>query len=426
MRRLYLQVYLTIIAILVIFAIAAAIVWRASDVTHVDDTFEMVTEYAGTALPPVHAPAAQQREALERLHRRLRVDLALYGPDGRLTAATGRPLPPLDIRRAEPGFFPGPGGPAWLLRLDDGRWLAARLPRGRLRPGAWVLASLLVVGFAVAIGAWPLARRLTRRLERLKGGVDRLGQGDLAARVPVEGKDEIAALAESFNRSAARIEELVHAHKMLLANASHELRTPLTRINMALALIGAEADPQRRAQLKADIAELDQLIEELLLASRLDAVAPERSEEVDLLALAAEEAARDGLAAEGDAATVRGEPTLLRRMIRNLIENARRHGGDNAPEVRLARIAPDQVRLSVRDHGPGIPESEREKIFAPFYRLAGSAETGKGSGLGLALVRQIARHHGGEVSCQAADGGGSLFAVTLPTVHETPKSGTRQ
>ena len=145
-----------------------------------------------------------------------------------------------------------------------------------------------------------MARRLTRRLERLKAGVDQLGHGDLAARVRIEGKDEVAALAASFNRSAERIEELVRSHKMLLANCSHELRTPLTRIAMALALAGEGSIP-RRGELRADIAELDQLIEEILLASRLDAVrAPERSEDIDLLALAAEEAARDGIGVEGE------------------------------------------------------------------------------------------------------------------------------
>src|SRR6202023_114685 len=111
--------------------------------------------------------------------------------------------------------------------------------------------------------------------------------------VKVEGRDEVAQLAESFNRAASRIETLVNAHKMLLANASHELRTPLTRIRMGVELMRGAADPQRKAELERDIAELDQLIEEVLLASRLDAVDHlETQEEVDLLALAAEECAR--------------------------------------------------------------------------------------------------------------------------------------
>src|SRR5262249_40014308 len=157
--------------------------------------------------------------------------------------------------------------PSWLVRLNDGRALIIRLPRAPMRPGAGLIAILMALAVAVAIGAWPIARRLTRRLERLKSGVEQLGQGDLAARVRIEGHDEIAALAEGFNGAAARIEDLIKSHKMLLANCSHELRTPLTRINMALALTADTIEPGRREQLKKDVAELDQLIEEILLAS---------------------------------------------------------------------------------------------------------------------------------------------------------------
>jgi signal transduction histidine kinase len=415
MRRLYLQFYVTIIAILMIFAVAAVALWRlGADDSRFEETLELAGEVATDALPPPQAPRARQQAVLEQLHRRLRADLALYARDGAPIAAAGRPLPVPRPGRVEAGWQRGRGGPAWVLPLPDGRVLVTRLLHRPWRPGAWLLTALATLALAVGVGAYPVARRLTGRLERLKAGVDRLGQGDLATRVPVEGKDEIAALAASFNNSAGRIDELVRSHKMLLANCSHELRTPLTRINMVLALMGDDVDPAKREQLKADIAELDQLIEEILLASRLDAIrAPERAEDVDLLALAAEEAARDGIGAEGEAIAVRGDPTLLRRMIRNLIENARRHGGDAAPDVRVIRQDGRAV-VSIRDHGPGIPEGERERVFEPFYRRTGSVEIGRGSGLGLALVRQIARHHGGDVTCRAAQGGGSLFTVTLP------------
>lgn len=418
MRRLYLQFYLTILAILVIFAIAAGFAWRvAVNNPRLEETFEIISEFVAEALPPPHAPRAAQQRAIDLLHGRLRVDLALHAPDGSLLAAAGRPMPPLRPDRAQPGWQPGPGGPAWLLRLNDGRWLAARLPRGPWRPGAWLLISLVSIGVAVAIGAYPVARRLTRRLERLKSGVEQLGRGDLAARVPVEGKDEIAALAGSFNRSAARVEDLMRSQKMLLANASHELRTPLARINVALSLLGENVDTEKRELIRADISELDQLIDEILLASRLDAIdKPERPEQIDLLALAAEEASRDGIGVEGQPVSIRGERPLLRRLIRNLLANAQRHAGDPSPEVRVKPLAPDRAVLEVRDHGPGIPDEERERIFEPFYRRAGSAESGRGSGLGLALVRQIAHHHHGTVECRAAPGGGTLFAVTLPAL----------
>src|SRR3989454_10148166 len=168
--------------------------------------------------------------------------------------------------------------------------------------------------------------------------VESLGAGELSARVMVEGNDEVARLAESFNRAAGRIEELVGAHKSLLANASHELRTPLARIRIAVELMKEKADPKRKAELEQDIAELDALIDEILLASRLDALKGlETDEPVDLLALVAEECARyDAATLDGQPVTVRGDPRLLRRMIRNLLENAKRHGAPPI-EVRVSR-----------------------------------------------------------------------------------------
>ena len=126
----------------------------------------------------------------------------------------------------------------------------------------------------------------------------------------MEGRDEVARLAESFNRAAGRIEALVGAHKTLLAHASHELRTPLTRIRMAVELLGPGTDADRRRDLARDIAELDALIDDLLLASRLDAVTErEADEDVDLLALASEECARyEDFAVEGQPVVVRGDP----------------------------------------------------------------------------------------------------------------------
>jgi signal transduction histidine kinase len=270
-----------------------------------------------------------------------------------------------------------------------------------------------LVAIAVGVGAYPVVRRLTGRLERLQAGVESLGAGDLSSRVKVEGRDEVAQLAKSFNRAAGRIEELVGAHKSLLANASHELRTPLTRIRMAVELLKENADPRRKRELEQDIVELDALIDEILIASRLDAVGAGATEEVDLLALASEECARyEEAQLTGEPVTVRGDPRLLRRLIRNLLENARRHGAPPV-EVRVGRTG-SEAELRVSDHGPGIPDAEREGVFQPFHRFAASGERA-GAGLGLALVRQIARRHGGDARYGAGPPSGGSFVVTLHT-----------
>ena len=286
------------------------------------------------------------------------------------------------------------------------------MPRGHQHPGFPLFLVVAVLALAVGVGAYPVVRRLTARLERLQAGVESLGAGDLSARVKVEGHDEVARLAESFNQAADRIELLVGAHKSLLANASHELRTPLTRIRMAVELMREGTDSRRKRDVERDIAELDTLIDEILLASRLDVVTERGAEEdVDLLALATEECSRyEDAEVEGQPVTVRGDPRLLRRMTRNLLENARRHGAPPI-EVRVNR-ADGMAELRVSDHGPGIPDAEREDVFRPFHRFAGGGDRG-GTGLGLALVRQIARRHGGDARYLGREPSGSCFVVSL-------------
>jgi two-component system, OmpR family, sensor kinase len=334
------------------------------------------------------------------------------------------------------------------VEMKDGQTLYIQLPRQNRPPNSplssrrtrdWVQSPpgfawmLGLVALAVALGAYPIVRRLTKRLEGLQRGVERWGNGDLSTRLPVQGEDEVAFLAERFNAAAERVQSLLLSHKALLANASHELRSPLARIRMGLELIGQDPDTAaQRAELARSIEELDQLIDEILLASRLDARADDPqalgpTEEVDLIGLAAEECARSGAAlhVEDGAAPllVQGHARLLRRLMRNLLENARRYGrdpvtGSPAPvEMQLGRTRTERgpwIRLAVEDQGPGVPASERERIFEPFFRLPGASEREGGVGLGLSLVRSIARQHGGGVRCEARQGGGARFVVEIP------------
>jgi signal transduction histidine kinase len=409
MRRLYLQVYLTIVASLALVVVTAGAVWHFSaGVLPFEQPFEVAGEVIAELVPPANAPGAVQQQAIDRLARRLGADLALYGQTNDPLAAAGRPLPAPTRGRAG-GWLHTAAGPAVSIRLPDGRWLVARLPFSQ-RPSAALLAAFLgSIALAVALGARPVVRRLTGRIERLQRGVESLGAGDLRARVKVEGRDEVAQLAQSFNQAAARIESLVDAHKMLLANASHELRTPLTRIRLGLELV--EAEPARKAELASDIAELDQLVDEILLVSRLDATdGLDVREDIDLAALAAEECARyEDCCVQGQSVMVPGDPTLLRRMIRNLVENAKLHGKPPI-EVAIERRG-DRAALNVSDRGQVIAADARERLFSPFYRIPGRSGP-KDTGLGLALVRQIARRHGGDAAYHPERG--SCFTVTLP------------
>jgi two-component system OmpR family sensor kinase len=288
------------------------------------------------------------------------------------------------------------------------------------------LGMLIMVAMVVGIGAWPVIARITRRLEALRGSVEAWGGGDLTRRALVEGGDEIAAVAASFNAAADRTDALLSAHKTLLAHASHELRSPLARLALAVEMLADASGGALAPVIRGEIAELDTLVEEILLASRLDHGADiGHCETVDCLALAAEEAARAavqvsevslGSPAFEPSFEIVGSPTLLRRLIRNLIDNAIKHG---APPVEIA-LRHDMsggeaaIIVEVRDHGPGIAPDLRDRVFEPFFRPAGSSETGGSWGLGLSLVRQIADRHGGCVSCSSPREGGTIFTVKLP------------
>jgi signal transduction histidine kinase len=375
--------------------------------------YEGVAALAQDLLPPPEASAQSLQAAVDRLAEMLLSDITVRGRDGTLLAAAGEPLSLPHGRRRRSWTHTETRGWTFALPLPDGRWLIAR--HGSLHGGWEWIGALVLFAVAVGIGAYPVARRLTRRLERLRRQVDELGAGDLSARVAVDGRDEVAALARSFNRAADQIERLVEAQRSMVASASHELRSPLARLRMAFELLNRDRRPELRLRVDRDIQELDDLIDELLLASRLDTIEHlDKSESVDLLALVAEEGSRYDAEVSGVSVRVDGNTKMLRRLARNLFENARRYGGGTPIEASVHTAPHDRVRLRVLDRGPGVPADERERIFEPFYRPSGTREEGNGVGLGLALVRQIARHHGGDVRCVPRDGGGMCFEVELP------------
>jgi signal transduction histidine kinase len=411
-RRLYLQIYLAMLAALVVYGALASLLWHAAPPsTRERQVLEGLAAAVGELLPPPGRPAAELEAKLRYLDSRFGAALTVRAADGTHLASSRTPLDPPTLAGGN-RWWRGRHGLTLTLALPDGRFVLARHAHDIHGPGKGLVFALVVLALVVAAAAYPVVRRLTGRLERLRQGVDELGRGALQARVPVEGTDEVAALARSFNMSADRIESLVQSQRRVLAGASHELRSPLARLQMAIELL--EGREELKARMRRDVAELDELIGELLVASRLEGASrAEPSEEVDLLALAAEEAAHTGAAVSGQSRTVRGDARLLRRLVRNLLENARRHAGGAQVEVAVEPLGAG-ARVRVADRGPGVAEGERERIFEPFYRPPGASEADGGVGLGLALVRQIARHHGGEARYVPRPGGGSTFEVDLP------------
>ncbi|MBX9872242.1 MAG: HAMP domain-containing protein [Burkholderiaceae bacterium] len=388
-QRLYLRIWLAVVAAIVLLTLIFGWIWRTE----------------------------AERERAQRPGR----EIILRNAQGEV----------LGQAQARGNRVPGQGW-EFEVPLRNGQTVIVQLPRPGNRPPptpapSWwqppysFLALLVLVASAVALGAYPIVRRLTKRLEALQQGVERWGEGELGRRLPEDGQDEVAFLAQRFNIAAARVQALLLSHKALLANASHELRSPLARIRMGLELLESQPGPATRAEIARDIRELDQLIDEILLASRLDASPDDLGplEPVDLVGLGAEECARTGAEFETPpgvtSLVVAGLTRLLRRALRNLLENARRHG---AGTVTLTlRTEGGQAEIRVCDQGPGVPAALRERIFEPFFRLPGASEREGGVGLGLALVRTIAQRHGGHVHCEENPGGGACFVLRLPLAH---------
>jgi two-component system sensor histidine kinase MprB len=270
------------------------------------------------------------------------------------------------------------------------------------------------LGLAVSRAALAPVRQLTETSERVTE------TGDLSQRIDARGQDELSRLASSFNTMLSALEESTRAQRQLVADASHELRTPLTslRTNIEVLASGRRLPAEERKRLLTDVVE--QLGEMTLLIAELIELArgeqqPGEPEDVrlDLLAAdAVERARRDRpgvtFTTDLEESLVHGDPDMIARAVANLLDNAAKwsaHGGEVEVEVRNGQV-------TVRDHGPGIEEEDLPYVFDRFYR-ARSARGLPGSGLGLAIVRQVAHAHGGEVTAERAEGGGTRMLLSL-------------
>lgn len=297
--------------------------------------------------------------------------------------------------------------------------LAVGLPRTRIATQPLLAFALAFCGGLLCAGAfaWWLARRITAPLARFETAAARIGLGEVPELLPEIGPRELATLASRFNAMARQVRDLLSARTTLLAGVSHDLRTPLARMRLALEMMKSDPAPALIARLESDIEEMNGLIATLLdLARGLEREPPEETDLAALLNELAEQAAAHGREISVRCLDCRRAvaPRALRRALGNLLQNALRHAPAGPLEL-VCEARGASCRVGVLDRGPGIPPHRIAAMFEPFQRLdaSRSPQTG-GAGLGLAIVRELARANGWRATLEPRAGGGLSAWIELP------------
>jgi signal transduction histidine kinase len=359
----------------------------------------------------------------------------LYRDDGTVVAsAIDPPVVPSAERPAEEGFYrmrDAQGEPVDFVRCHDARYFVMMQPPPHPHIGTQQTLVTALLLLLLALASLPFARSLVRPLKQLVAVVERFGEGDLTARSGLARRDELGDLSRAFDAMASRLEVAVRSEKELLANVSHELRTPMSRIRVVLEL--AEEDPGRAQallrEISADLADLERLVNAVLEATRYDvgalskgAALPLQAAPLDVRALLTD--ARASFFVANPERTLElqlptelpqpmGDARLLRRVVDNLLENARRYS--DGPITLCARVDAGQVELSVKDQGIGISAEDLKHVFTPFFRTDRSRSRATGGvGLGLALSRRIVEAHRGTIELSSVEGQGTTAVVRLP------------
>lgn len=327
---------------------------------------------------------------------------------------------------AEPGWFHNPWaaiepvemGMKFAIRLPDGQWLNA-VNRRMVQPIVWsstatwtLLTSILMVGLA----AFYISRRLSRPLRDLADGADRLGRGESVP--PLEmgrGPEEVRRAAHAFNAMGARIRRFVDDRTRILAAVSHDLRTPITNLRLRVELL---EEGETKTRMLETLDELRSTVEATLSFTREEL--GEEAVRADLSTLV--ESVCDDFADTGHPVSFTAADRLplicrtgaMRRAVRNLVENALAYGGTARVSMRSDGA---EAEIIIADDGPGIPETELERVFEPFVRLESSRNRRTGGvGLGLSIARSVVRGHGGDIRLSNRPGGGLDAVITLPIV----------
>ena len=323
------------------------------------------------------------------------------------------------------------GGPAFYFLFDATETEAAIAQLGQ----ALLVGGIALTALAV-LAAGAVTRGILRPVHDASRAAERISGGDLSARLPVDSRDEFGAWADSFNRMAASLERTVaelrdaqDRQRAFVAEVSHELRTPMTALVQEAALLRAHLDRlppdgRRGAELLVgDVARLRLLVDDLMEISRFDAaaeVAAPTEFDVTAFVRAIVEARLPAARLDVPDGPVRVvlDRRRLERILGNLLDNAREHGGGAGVEVRL-QVDPAAIGMSVADRGPGVPPDELPRLFERFHKADPSRSRG-GSGLGLAIAREHAVLLGGSLRAELRPGGGLRFELVLPVTRPLP------
>ena len=443
--QLRLAVQLAALFLLGSAAIVGVLVWRAYDTAGTLADRELSLRAADLAKYVAAAPDGTPRLALPAALREAYgaapdADIfAIRAGDGRLVAALpeafGSVVERWPATTDDPSYFhlPGlagktqdyyglgisvdsPAGPLsiWVARAAGATALVHSLLEEFVLDIAWVIPLFMLLALGVAILAIRSTLRPIREVSEIAASI---GPGTTSVRLPQANlPSEIVPLVSAVNRALGRLEQGFAVQRQFTANAAHELRTPLAIITGALE--NMEPNPEV-GKLKTDVARMNRLVEQLLSVARLDAIALDVSGTVDLndvaheaLANLAPWALTQGRAVAFVGAdrpvVVHGNAYAIDDAIRNLVENAVVHAPPRS-EVTVSTRAGGSIDIS--DHGPGVPQEDRARIFERFWR--GKAATSHGAGLGLAIVAEIMKAHGGSVRVEAGPDGGAVFTLVF-------------
>ncbi len=435
--RMFWRVYLAGLGLLALVALANAVVGELTARSPLVRGTAKLTRFAAEHIAGHPDEPDRIEEELRQMADTFRVDMAYRLDDGRVVANVGEAprLPEEQRARLDQGLqkFTEDDRPVWATRVTGsapGYLIVAAAPRSVPveRAAAFITAWLVVL----ALAAFPLARALSRPMEKLTDVARKLGAGDLSARAGLRRGDEVGELSTAFDEMASRLEGLVRAERQLLADVSHELRTPLARIRVALDL-AAEGDVERARryleEIRMDLAELDQLLGDVLTAARLDQAGgrgevPLRLQQVgaqEIVDRAAERFRQShpdralSVRIEGPLPGLVADPAMLRRVIDNLLDNAGKYSEAPAPVELAAKSDGVALVVSVRDEGIGVDPQDLARLFTPFFRTDRSRARGTGGvGLGLALAKRIVEAHGGTIEVESRPGLGTTVRFRIP------------